>query len=84
MITSGDSRTNLKPEADWTDVEDDKSLGNSKALNLIFNGMDKNMFRMINTCSKAKEAWEILKTVHEGTSGVLMSRLQLLTIKLRI
>jgi hypothetical protein len=27
----------------------------------------------------AKDAWEILKTTHEGTSKVKMSRLQLLT-----
>jgi hypothetical protein len=29
----------------------------------------------------AKDAWEILKTTHEGTSKVKMSRLQLLTTK---
>src|ERR1044072_8199968 len=37
------------------------------------------MFRLINTCVVAKEAWEILKTAHEGTSRVRMSRLQMLT-----
>lgn len=36
------------------------------------------MCKLINTCSEAKEAWEILKTAHEGTSKVKMSRLQLL------
>src|ERR1044072_9485117 len=54
-------------------------LANSKALNAIFNGVDKNMFRLINTCTVAKEAWDILKTAHEGTSRVTMSRLQMLT-----
>lgn len=42
------------------------------------------MFRLINTCLeaiKAKEAWNILKIAHEGTSKVRMSRLQLLTTK---
>jgi hypothetical protein len=34
---------------------------------------------LINTCTEAKKAWEILKTAHEGTSKVCMSRLQLLT-----
>jgi hypothetical protein len=29
----------------------------------------------------AKDAWNILKTTHEGTSRVKMSRLQLLTTK---
>lgn len=73
MITSEYGSTSLKPEAEWTDTEDEKALGNSKALNSIFNGMDKNMFILINTCSKAKEAWEILKTAHEGTSKACMS-----------
>ncbi|MCI82765.1 gag-pol polyprotein, partial [Trifolium medium] len=50
-------------------------------LNAIFNGVDKNMFRLINTCTEAKEAWEILQTAHEGTTKVRMSKLQLLRIK---
>lgn len=51
MITSEDGTTNLKLEADWTDVEYDESRGNSKALNVIFNGVEKYMFMLINTCS---------------------------------
>jgi len=39
------------------------------------------MFRMIKQCTIAKDAWEILKTSHEGTSKVKISRLQLLTTK---
>src|ERR1044072_3569550 len=37
------------------------------------------MFRLITTFTVAKEAWDILKTAHEGTSRVRMSRLQMLT-----
>ena len=66
-------------EAKWTEEEDEEALANSKALNDIFNGVDKNMFRFINTCTVAKEACDILKTAHEGTSRVRMSRLQMLT-----
>ena len=69
----------MKNEEDWTTEEDEAALANSKALNAIFNGVDKNMFRLINTCTVAKEAWDILKTAHEGTSRVRMSRLQMLT-----
>jgi len=50
-------------------------------LNAIFNGVDKNIFRLVNNCEVAKDAWNILKTTHEGTSRVKMSRLQLLTTK---
>ncbi|XP_057444286.1 uncharacterized protein LOC130736472 [Lotus japonicus] len=75
----GSSVGELKPEDEWNKEEDEEALGNSKALNAIFNGVDKNMFRLINTCTVAKDAWEILKTAHEGTSRVRMSRLQILT-----
>ncbi|KAK2369873.1 gag-protease polyprotein [Trifolium repens] len=71
----------LKPEEDWTPAEDTLALGNNKALNALFNGVDKNMFRLIKQCTVAKDAWEILKTTHEGTSKVKSSRLQLLHSK---
>src|ERR1044072_1368422 len=80
--TTGESSTTTieyKKEEDWTKEEEEEAWANSKALNAIFNGVDKNMFRLINTCVVAKEAWEILKTAHEGTSRVRMSRLQMLT-----
>lgn len=72
--------TDLKPEEDWFKEEDELVLGNSKALNALFNGVDKNIFRLINTCIMAKDALEILITTYEGTSKVKMYRLQLLTI----
>jgi hypothetical protein len=53
-------------------------------MNALFNGVDINIFRLINTCTMDTEAWEILKNAHEGTSKIKMSRLQLLTTKLRI
>jgi len=37
----------LKPKEEWTAAEDKLALGNSKALNALFNGVDKNMFRLI-------------------------------------
>src|ERR1044072_5227009 len=75
------STSDLKPEEKWTKKEDEEALANNKALNVIFNGVDKNMFRLIYTCTEAKDAWEILKMTHEGTPRVRMSRLQLLTTK---
>jgi hypothetical protein len=76
------NKTNvLKPEEEWTIAEEELSLANSKALNALFNGVDKNMFRLIKKCTVAKDAWEILKTAHEGTSKVKSSRIQLLTTK---
>jgi len=71
----------LKPEEEWIVAEDELALGNSNALNVLFNGVDKNMFRLIKQCTMAKDAWEILKTSHEGTTKVKSAKLQLLTTK---
>ncbi|KAK2430380.1 hypothetical protein QL285_024221 [Trifolium repens] len=73
--------TNLKPEENWSKKEDELALANNKALNALFSGVDKYIFRLIKQCTVAKDAWEILKTTHEGTPKVKMSRLQLLTTK---
>lgn len=71
----------MKLKKHCTPIEDEDVLGNSHALNVIYNGVDKNIFIIINTCSSAKKAWETLEAVHEGTSEVCISRLQLLTTK---
>jgi uncharacterized protein (UPF0335 family) len=77
----GNKTTVLKSEDEWTLPEDQLSLANSKALNALFNGVDKNMFRLIKKCDVAKDAWDILRTAHEDTSKVKSSRIQLLTTK---
>jgi len=84
MDRNGKAITTLKPEEEWYKEEDGLALGNSRALNALFNGVDNNMFRLISTCTVAKDAWEILQTTHEGTYKVQMSRLQLLTTKFEI
>ncbi|KAK2436489.1 hypothetical protein QL285_021481 [Trifolium repens] len=81
MVTAEDDSTSLKGVADWSAEEETIASANSKALNAIFNGVDQNMFKSINICTVAKQAWEILQTAHEGTSKVRMSKLQLLTTK---
>ena len=70
-----------KPEVDWIDAEEQASVGNARAINAIFNGMDLNVFKLINSCTTAKEAWKILEVAYEGTSKVKISRLQLITSK---
>jgi len=71
----------LKPEEEWTTAKDALALGNFKGWNALFNGVDKNMFRLIKQCTVAKDAWEILKTAHEGITKVKNAKLQLLTTK---
>jgi len=80
MITM-DGVSVSKPEVDWTDAEEQALVGNARALNAIFNGVDLNVLKLINFCSTAKEAWRILEVAYEGTSKVKISRLQLITSK---
>ncbi|KAA0038023.1 gag-pol polyprotein [Cucumis melo var. makuwa] len=37
------------------------------------------VFKLVNTCMSAKEAWDILEVAYKGTSKVKTSRLQILT-----
>ncbi|KAA0035542.1 gag-pol polyprotein [Cucumis melo var. makuwa] len=70
-----------KSEVDWTDTEEQAFMVNARALNDIFNGVDLNVFMLINSCSSAKEAWKILEVAYEGITKVKISRLQLVTSK---
>ncbi|TYK11809.1 gag-pol polyprotein [Cucumis melo var. makuwa] len=45
-----------KPEVEWTDAKEQASVGNARALNSILNGVDLNVFKLINSCTIAKEA----------------------------
>ena len=68
--------TSLKPEDKWTMEEKLAATCNSRALNAIYNGVCMSELRRISTCTTAKEAWDILHTVHEGTDTVKQSKLQ--------
>lgn len=46
----------VKPENEWSSEKDENSLENSRALNVIYNGVEKNIFKLINTCVSAEEA----------------------------
>jgi len=52
----GNRTSVLKPEEEWTAAEDEVALRNSKALNDLFTGVDKNMFRLIKQSIVAKDA----------------------------
>jgi len=57
LDADGNMKTVLKPEEEWSTAEDEVALGNSKAMNAFFNGVNNNMFRMIKQCIVAKDAW---------------------------
>ena len=56
LDADGNRTAVLKPEEEWTASEDELALGNSKAWNALFNGVDKNMFKLIKQFIVAKDA----------------------------
>lgn len=62
----------LKPKSEWSKDEDEEAHGNSRALNDIYMELKKYIFKLINTCSNAKEAWNTLQIAHEDTFKVHM------------
>ncbi|CAM8966101.1 unnamed protein product [Rhodiola kirilowii] len=65
----------------WTEDHKSAEAANSKAMNVIFSGVDGKNFKMISTCEIAKTAWDILRTAHEGTTKVKISRMEMVTSK---
>ncbi|KAA0064038.1 gag-pol polyprotein [Cucumis melo var. makuwa] len=63
-----------KSKVEWTDAKEQASVENA-TLNGIFNGVDLNVFKLINSCTTVKEAWRILEVAYESTSKVKITRL---------
>lgn len=59
IIANG--KTTLKLEIDWTVAEDKTSLGNSRTLNAIYNGVDQNVFKLITHIHMLKKSRKFLK-----------------------
>ncbi|TYK26904.1 gag-proteinase polyprotein [Cucumis melo var. makuwa] len=78
MKTSENGVVTQKTELKWLKPEDEVVVGNCQALNALFNAVDPHVFKLINTCTPVKEAWDILEVVYEGSSKVKTSQLQIL------
>lgn len=78
-MTDEVDKVTFKSTLTWSSAEDEAAVGNSHALNALFNLVDQNVFKLINTCTSAKKAWNIPKVAYKGTSKVKMSNLQILT-----
>lgn len=48
-VTTQDGPETLIPEKNWSKEEDEEAHGNSRSLNAIYNGVEKYVFRPINT-----------------------------------
>ena len=49
-----------------------------KAMNILFNGIDQDMFDCVLNLSTSKEVWDTIQTICEGTEQVRENKMQLL------
>ena len=63
----------------WNKVALAVANTNSKTLNVIFCDVSPNEFHRISYVTIAKEAWQILETIYEGTKKMKDTKLQMLT-----
>ena len=50
-------------------------------MNILFNGLDKNIFDNVINCTTSKEVWDTLQTLCEGSEQVRHNKMQLLIQK---
>ena len=81
MTKDNKGNTSLTPKVKWLTDDDMLANYNSKALNVIFNGVGADQIKLITTCESTKEAWEILQITFEGNSDVKRSKLLMLTTR---
>lgn len=70
-----------KPISKWTKREKEMSWYNTKALSGIFTSVHKKQLNLIQGCTNAKEAWDILQTNFEGTEKVKSPRINFLSTR---
>ena len=63
------------PVSEWQTSQKEVAAFNSKAMNAIFNIVSMEKFKRISNVEVTHTAWNILKTVHEGTKAVKINKL---------
>ena len=67
-----------KLEEDWDENDIKQSEINAKAMNLLYCALDPSEFNRISTCMSAKEIWDTLEVIHEGTDQVKNTKVNML------
>ena len=72
-------RTAIKLRTEWTDNEKKAVQLDKKAKNILFMSLEDELFENVVNCRTAKEIWEALLVMHEGTEEVRENKQSLLT-----
>ncbi|KAL8118377.1 hypothetical protein AgCh_016053 [Apium graveolens] len=63
----GDEQTVPKPQAEWTDEDIEQVHKDKKAMNILFNGLDGDMFDNVINCKTAKNICDTIQIICDGT-----------------
>ena len=61
--------------SEWSTSQKEAAAFNSKSMNVIFNVVSMEEFKIISNVKVAHIAWNILQTVYEGTKVVKINKL---------
>jgi len=67
-----------KPKADWSDEDKKKVQYDLKAHNILISSLGVNEYHSVSHCKTAKDMWDALETLHEGTDEVKQSKVNTL------
>ncbi|CAL9113833.1 unnamed protein product [Musa textilis] len=67
-----------KSTNEWSDLKKRSFSLNAKAMNVLFYALDKNEFNQISMCEMAFDIWRTREIMHERTSRVKDSKVNLL------
>lgn len=59
-VADATGKVSPKPKLSQCNAENEAFVGNARVLNAIFNGVDQNVFKLVNTCTSTKQALSIL------------------------
>ena len=76
-IAAGAPRIIPKPRSEWTLEEKKRANLDNQARNVLYQTLDRGMFSKVKSCKTAKEIWEKLAMICEGTEQIKENKLTL-------
>ncbi|XP_074322897.1 uncharacterized protein LOC141659870 [Apium graveolens] len=74
----GNEQTVPKPRLKWTDENIEQVYKDKKDMNILFDGLNGDMLDNVINCNTAKEIWDQIQVLCEGTEQVREKKMQLL------
>ncbi|KAK8662540.1 hypothetical protein V6N13_092113 [Hibiscus sabdariffa] len=70
-----------KSKSEWSANDRKKMELNCKALHIIFCALGPDVYAKVSSCESAKEVWDKLEVIHEGTNDVKETKIGLLNLE---